>query len=175
MGQGQTSTALGPGGNGWACPDAGRTLLVAGGAGAPPIIAAAGMLAERGLRFDVILGARSADRLWGQREARCYGAGQVSVTTDDGSYGLRGTATDVMARLLEGRGYDLVMSCGPSPMMAGVARLAAERNIPCQVSVERLMACGFGACSCCNVALATGGNRSCCMDGPVFDADEVAW
>ena len=59
--------------------------------------------------------------------------------------------------------------------MAGVARLAAERNIPCQVSVERLMACGFGACSCCNVALATGGNRSCCMDGPVFDADEVSW
>lgn len=175
MGQGQTSTALGPGGNGWACPEAGRTLLVAGGAGAPPIIAAAGMLAERGLRFDVILGARSADRLWGQREARCYGAGQLSVTTDDGSYGLRGTTTDAMARLLKGRGYDLVMSCGPAPMMAGVARLAAERNIPCQVSVERLMACGFGVCSCCNVALATGGNRSCCMDGPVFDADEVAW
>ena len=60
-------------------------------------------------------------------------------------------------------------------MMAGVARLAHEAGVACQVSMERMMGCGFGACACCNVALSKGGYALCCQDGPVFDAEEVAW
>ena len=56
-----------------------------------------------------------------------------------------------------------------------LARLAEVAGIACQASLVRMMGCGFGACSCCNVAMRDGTSRSCCMDGPVFDAGEVAW
>ena len=80
-----------------------------------------------------------------------------------------------MEDLLAQRDYDLVVTCGPSVMMAGVARLAEGAHVACQASLERMMTCGFGACSTCNVAMRAGGYKSCCMDGPVFDAEEVAW
>ena len=60
-------------------------------------------------------------------------------------------------------------------MMRGIASLCSERGVACQVSMERMMSCAFGACNTCNVAMAAGGYKSCCMDGPVFDAKEVAW
>lgn len=148
---------------------------MAGGVGAPPVIAAARMLAQAGLPFDVVLGAQSADRLWGPDQARALGAGEVLVTTDDGSAGIRGFTTAGMEELVGRHGYDLVMTCGPTPMMAGVARLAADMGMACQASLEKLMGCGFGACNCCNVAMVQGGYKSCCTDGPVFDASEVAW
>ena len=97
------------------------------------------------------------------------------MTTDDGTRGLRGFTTDGMVELMSRNGYSCVLTCGPEPMMAGVARLCHERGIACQVSMERMMTCGFGACSTCNVAMRRGGYASTCMDGPVFDAEEVAW
>lgn len=177
MASGQRSTAVGPGGHGWRLPEVtpGRAVLVAGGVGAPPIVAAASMLAGAGIGFDAVLGAQSASRLWGKERLADLGAGQVLVTTDDGSRGMRGFTTDAMALLLGERDYGLAMSCGPQPMMAGVARLAREAGVACQVSTERMMGCGFGACNTCNVAMAAGGYRSCCSDGPVFDAEELAW
>ncbi|WP_246824710.1 dihydroorotate dehydrogenase electron transfer subunit [Olsenella sp. HMSC062G07] len=172
---GERVSAVGPGGVGWPLPDGGRTLLVAGGVGAPPIVAAAGLLAAHDLPFDAIVGARSKDRLWGERQLRDLGAHHTLVTTDDGSYGLGGLTTDAMAQCLAARPYDLVMACGPTRMMAGVASLAEKAHVRCLVSLEQLMACGFGACGCCNVPLRNGGYASCCMDGPVFDGSEVAW
>ena len=59
--------------------------------------------------------------------------------------------------------------------MRGVAAIAHESGLACQVSMERMMSCGFGACGTCNVAMRAGGYASACMDGPVFDAEEVAW
>ena len=64
---------------------------------------------------------------------------------------------------------------GSAELCAGVARLAEGAGVGCQASLERMMGCGFGACSCCSVAMRDGTSRSCCMDGPVFDAGEVAW
>lgn len=69
----------------------------------------------------------------------------------------------------------MAYACGPAPMMASVARLAAKAEIVCQVSLERMMTCGFGACNTCNVAMVSGGYKACCTDGPVFDAREVLW
>ncbi len=176
MRTGDTSTVVGPSGHGWDVPSGtSKVLLVAGGVGAPPIVAAAAMAAKAGVPFDVILGVQTASRLWGKDRAEELGAGAVVVTTDDGSLGVKGFAADAMADLVAKHSYDLVMTCGPMPMMAGVARLAREHDIACQVSMERMMTCGFGACNTCNVAMAAGGYKACCTDGPVFDAQEVAW
>jgi dihydroorotate dehydrogenase electron transfer subunit len=175
MGAGSGSTVVGPCGNGWRIGPGGRALAVAGGVGAPPVIAAARALVESGRDVDVILGAQTKDRLWGEKDACDLSASDVVVTTDDGSYGRRGFTTQAMEDLLAQRDYDLVVTCGPSVMMAGVARLAQDAHVACQASLERMMTCGFGACSTCNVAMRAGGYKSCCMDGPVFDAQEVAW
>ena len=193
MAVGERSTLLGPLGRGWALPaQQGRALLVAGGVGLPPMLAAARMLAEHGVGFDLVVGARtqsmhvypeSKEALsFGQEtvgdEAPTYDPDRVmSYTTDDGTdaSGVARYATDAMAELLQERSYAQVYTCGPTPMMAGVARLADEHGVACQVSMERMMGCGFGACACCNVELAQGGYALCCQDGPVFDAKEVAW
>ena len=182
---GETSTLVGPCGRGWRAPEAeGRALLVAGGIGLPPIVACARMLSRSNVGFDVVVGAQTADRHLNDDiealrsmppEAGCDCARRVVLTTDDGTLGVHGFTTDVMESLVRERGYAQVYACGPEPMLAAVARLADERGMACQVSLERMMGCGFGACSCCNVALRDGGYALCCQDGPVFDAREVAW
>ena len=180
MRTGDTSTLLGPCGKGWSLPtEQGRALLVAGGIGLPPILAAAGMLAERGIGYDLVVGARTKEMLLMSDIKTCVAAGGddalCSICTDDGSFGLKGFTTDAAKTLMAGRDYVQVYTCGPNVMMAGVAKLAAEKDVDCQVSMERMMGCGFGACSCCNVALVGGGYALCCQDGPVFNAREVVW
>lgn len=180
MSLGDKSTLLGPCGKGWQLPaQAGRALLVAGGIGLPPIEAAARMLAAAGIGFDLVVGARTAPMLLKDRAeglASLGGAGcMVICCTDDGTAGRAGFTTEAMAELMADRSYAQAYTCGPTPMMAGVARLAAGRGLACQASLERMMGCGFGACACCNVALVSGGYALCCQDGPVFDAKEVAW
>lgn len=185
MRQTDRSTLVGPCGNGWHLPEtAGRALLVAGGVGLPPIVAAAQMLSEAGVGFDVVVGARTGaahvERLLELLRSLpvvggCDCPRRVTVTTDDGTLGFAGFTTEALPALLSVRPYAQAYACGPQPMMAGVARLASERGIACQVSMERMMGCGFGACSCCNVPLVSGGHALCCQDGPVFDAGEVAW
>lgn len=185
MAAGSTSTMVGPCGRGWRVPDAGgRCLLVSGGVGLPPIVACARMLAEHGVGFDAVVGAQTAARHvtylidelreMAPREG-CDCARKVVLTTDDGTLGMRGFVTSAMEGLMAEHTYGTVYACGPEPMMAGVARLARARSVACLVSLERMMGCGFGACSCCNVELAGGGYALCCQDGPVFDAREVAW
>ncbi len=182
MRPGDASTLVGPCGHGWRLPGGeGRSLLVAGGIGLPPVLAAAEMLAAAGRPFDAVVGAQRGSKLVGVDVDLLRAAGSadpeccVVVCTDDGSLGRAGFTTDAMADLLAERTYETVFTCGPTVMMAGVARLAEGAGVGCQASLERMMGCGFGACSCCNVAMRDGTSRSCCMDGPVFDAGEVAW
>lgn len=176
MAHGDASTVVGPCGSGWRVREGqGRSVVVAGGVGVTPVVACARLLAEGEVPFDAVLGAQTAARLWGERALAELGAASVRVTTDDGTAGRAGLTTDALADLLADGGCDTVYACGPEPMMAGVARLCREAHVSCQVSMERMMGCGFGACSACNVAMAAGGYKSCCKDGPVFDAEEVAW
>lgn len=177
MAPAEKSTVVGPLGNGWWLPQSHESaLVVGGGVGLPPVVAAARMLREAGVPVTAVVGAQTAGRLWqgGVDDLEAMGA-EVHVATDDGSRGFHGFTTGVMESLLAERTFGSVLTCGPTPMMRGVAALAAKAHVPCEASLERMMTCGFGACSTCNVAMRAGGYKSCCMDGPVFDAEEVAW
>lgn len=175
MQPGDASTVLGPGGHGWRWPSGTkRALVVAGGIGITPIVAAGGALAKAGIAFDAVVGTLTAAKLWGTGELTSAGAGEVRVTTDDGSEGTRGFVTAEVAPMLEQGGYDVVLACGPEPMMHAVADVAEAHAVPCMVSMERMMTCGFGACATC-VVETTSGNVGACMGGPVFDARKVVW
>lgn len=180
MAVGDRSVLTGPSGRGWWLPASeGRALLVSGGVGLPPVEAAAGMLAAAGIAYDIVCGARTASVLLeGRAHALAAGGSpdcHVVCCTDDGTAGEPGMPHEQVERLLATRAYTQIYTCGPEVMMAAVARLALGHDIACQVSREAMMGCGFGACACCNVPLASGGFALCCQDGPVFDAREVAW
>ena len=165
---------VGPLGHGWVVPDGiAHALLVAGGLGAAPLGMLAEQLAEQGVAVTVAQGAPTAERLVAralfERVARV-----VDVATDDGSAGERGFVTGPVQRLLASERFDVAFTCGPEAMQRVVAGMLAEAGVPCQVSLERLMACGIGACLSCVVSTRSGLKRAC-VDGPVFDAEEVVW
>ncbi len=95
----------------------------------------------------------------------------MAISTDDGTAGEKGYAAD---NSVLGRHYDLVCTCGPKPMMAGIAHKARANGSPCEVSLENLMACGLGACLCC-VEPTLKGNLRACVEGPVFDTGMLLW
>ncbi len=153
-------------------------VLVAGGYGAAPLFMLSDQLRARGCRVDVLLGAASHDRLFGVLEAK-RGSASVTVTTDDGSAGIRGRVTDPLREIIDAAGSDVVYACGPMPMLAAVAEVAARSGAHSQCAVEEAMACGIGVCMTC--VLPVRGNdgvtrmlRSC-TDGPVFRGPDVRW
>jgi dihydroorotate dehydrogenase electron transfer subunit len=162
-------------------PEGAEPLLVAGGIGAGPFPALVAALASRGRRARMIYGARTAADLslldWFR--AHCD---EVVVTTDDGSLGVKGLVTGPLEELLcgPGGGNLSLFACGPEPMLKAVARLAQERNTPCELSLEAHMACGFGACLGCVVPVRRGageepGYDRVCREGPVMPAGKLAW
>lgn len=170
---------IGPIGNTWdaSCE---RALLVGGGVGAAPLFLLAEKLKQTGVPFDVVLGAQTKDALVArERYADLLGC-EPCCATDDGSYGRSGFCTSlVQERLAEGcqadgKPYDYLAVCGPEPLMKIVAGMGAEAGVRTQVSLERRMACGIGACLSCVVDTVNGKRRSC-VDGPIFNAEEVVW
>lgn len=171
---GDVMDLVGPLGRGWDMPDGiSRALLVGGGLGVAPLGMLVERLAEKGVAVTVALGAPTAERILArdlfERVAR-----RVVTTTDDGSVGERGFVTMAVERLLAEERFDLVYACGPEVMQQRVAALGIAAGVRCQVSLERLMACGIGACLSC-VVTTLDGLRRACVDGPVFDAEEVVW
>jgi dihydroorotate dehydrogenase electron transfer subunit len=165
---------VGPLGHGWEIPaTAGHALLVSGGLGAAPLGMLAEELADRGIATVAAMGAPSAERLVARDlfENQCRA---THVATDDGSAGDHGFVVAVSQRLLDSEQFDVVYTCGPEVMQSIVARQARDAGVACQVSLERLMACGIGACLSCVVTTNLGTKRAC-VDGPVFDAREVVW
>ena len=104
-------------------------------------------------------------------------AGSVTVTTDDGSYGIHGFVTEPLKECV--KDAEMICACGPMPMLKNIAKIAKENHIPCQVSLEQRMACGVGACLGCAVAVFDGNGQQTfkhvCKDGPVFNAEEVVF
>jgi dihydroorotate dehydrogenase electron transfer subunit len=155
-----------------------HATLVGGGYGIAPLLPLAEALRERGCRVDVVLGAASSDKLFGQLEAKRMAA-SLAVTTDDGSAGVKGRVSDVLPAVLERTRSDVVYACGPMPMLRAVADLAAAQGIPSQVAVEESMACGIGVCMTCVLPVVgkdgmTRMVRSC-VDGPVFYGEAIRW
>lgn len=174
MGAGSSSTVLGPGGHGWKMDEnSKRVLVVAGGIGITPVIAAARFAADNGSEVDAVVGALTAAKICGTDELEPL-CGEVRLTTDDGTAGTKGFVTAEVEPMLATGAYDLVLTCGPEPMMRAVAAIAEAAGVKCEVSVERMMTCGFGACNTCNVETVYG-MVGACMAGPVFDSKVVAW
>lgn len=147
-----------------------RRLLVGGGVGVAPLLYLGAVLKARGEETTFLLGARTAKDLLMTDEFRRYG--RVLVTTEDGSEGERGFVTQ--HSVLRQERFDMIHSCGPTPMMKAVARYAREAAVGCEVSLENLMACGLGACLCC-VEKTVDGNLCVCKDGPVFNIEKLLW
>lgn len=178
--------AIGPVGNGWTAKvrhDAGElsnALLVGGGVGAAPLFLLAKELTDSNVSFDIVLGAqtKNAHVCLPHYEQLCSTDPQVA--TDDGSFGCAGFCTSLVEErlneglTLNGAPYDYVAVCGPEPLMRIVSNLATEAGVYTEVSLEKRMACGIGACLSCVVDTIFGKKRSC-VDGPVFAASEVVW
>ncbi|MBQ8936142.1 MAG: dihydroorotate dehydrogenase electron transfer subunit [Bacteroidaceae bacterium] len=147
-----------------------RYLLVGGGVGTAPLLYLGQELVARGCKPTFLLGARSADDLLQVDDFRRFG--EVFLTTEDGSAGERGFVTQ--HSFWKAAAFTRICTCGPKPMMVAVARLAREKGIPCEASLENMMACGLGACLCC-VEDTVDGNVCVCKEGPVFSTDKLKW
>lgn len=170
---------VGPVGQPFRVPSTAATaVLVAGGYGSAPMFGLADAIRAAGGLAHFVLGAATAGRLFGVAEAQA-GAGQVLVTTDDGSLGTSGRVTDVLGDLLGSTGATTVYACGPMPMLRAVARMADAAGIASQCAVEEAMACGIGVCMTCVLPVRGSDGRTrmvrSCTDGPVFDGTSVRW
>jgi dihydroorotate dehydrogenase electron transfer subunit len=147
-----------------------KVLLVGGGVGVAPLLYLGKVLSDGGVEPTFLLGARTQHDLLMPGEFERYG--RLFVTTEDGSLGEQGFVTN--HSLLYKERFDLIQTCGPTPMMKAVARYAHEQGITCEASLENLMACGLGACLCC-VEKTTSGNVCVCKEGPVFNTSRLLW
>lgn len=147
-----------------------RVLLVGGGVGVAPVLYQGAEIKRQGGEPVFLLGARSAKDLLELDLFRNFG--KVYVTTEDASAGEKGFVTN--HSVLQREHFDFIQTCGPTPMMKAVARFAKEKNIPCEVSLENMMACGLGACLCC-VEKTVDGNLCVCKEGPVFNIKKLLW
>ncbi len=143
-----------------------RPVLLGGGVGVPPMYLLARRLIAEGKQVQVILGFNTKSEVFYENEFKALGA-DVTVTTVDGSYGVKGFVTDALKRV----DYTYFYTCGPEPMLKAVYRAAETSG---QMSFEKRMGCGFGACMGCSCKTITGYKRIC-KEGPVMRKEEILW
>ncbi len=147
-------------------------LFVAGGVGTAPVYPQVKWLKEHGINADVIVGSKTKDLLILEDEMKAV-AGNLYITTDDGSYGRSGMVTKVIEDLVgEGKKYDVCVAIGPMIMMKFVCKLTKELNIPTVVSLNPIMVDGTGMCGACRVTVGDK-VKFACVDGPEFDGHLV--
>ncbi|HKM05267.1 MAG TPA: sulfide/dihydroorotate dehydrogenase-like FAD/NAD-binding protein [Lachnospiraceae bacterium] len=147
-------------------------LFVAGGVGTAPVYPQVKWLHERGIKADVIVGSKTKDLLILEEEMKAV-AGNLYITTDDGSYGRSGMVTKTIEELVEaGNQYDLCVAIGPMIMMKFVCILTKKLNIPTIVSLNPIMVDGTGMCGACRVTIGDE-VKFACVDGPEFDGHKV--
>lgn len=169
---GSTLNVILPLGKGFTMPTSAeqRFLLVGGGVGVAPLLFMGEAMQRMGVRPAFLLGARSKSDLLLLDKYRALG--DVYVTTEDGSEGEKGFVTQ--HSILRTERFDSIAVCGPKPMMMAMASYAKQASIPCEVSLENMMACGLGTCLCC-VEDTQDGHVCVCKDGPVFDVNKLKW
>jgi len=160
----------GPYGVPFTAPSSGsRVLLVGGGSGVAPLHFLARVAREAGASCSAVLGFRTAGEVFLADSFQRYC--RVVLTTDDGSLGVRGLASDEAARLISEGPVDAVYACGPEPLIEKVLSLALERGVRFEASMERYMRCAVGVCGSC--VLEPVGLRVC-RDGPVFGGEVLS-
>lgn len=150
-----------------------KVLFVAGGVGAAPVYPQVKWMKENGYDVDCIIGARSKELIILEEPIRQY-AKNLYITTDDGTYGMKGNVNDCIKELIQNQGlhYDIVVAIGPMIMMKYVCILTKELNIKTIVSMNPIMVDGTGMCGACRLTI---GNevKFACVDGPEFDGHMV--
>ena len=153
-------------GNGYDLTEAGdHPVLLGGGVGVPPLYMLAKQLIAAGKRVSVVLGFNKASEVFYAKEFADLGC-DVTVTTVDGSMGVKGFVTDALPE-----GYTYFYTCGPEPMLKAVYKATDTSG---QMSFEERMGCGFGACMGCSCKTLTG-NKRICREGPVMRKEEILW
>ncbi len=166
MTPGQSLDVLTGLGNGYDMQKAGdRPLLLGGGVGVPPLYMLARLLREQGKAVSVVLGFNTKDEIFYEQAFKDLGC-DVTVTTADGTAGVKGFVTDATPA-----DYSYFYTCGPEPMLRAVYKATATSG---QFSFEERMGCGFGACMGCSCKTITGYKRIC-KDGPVLEKEEILW
>jgi dihydroorotate dehydrogenase electron transfer subunit len=174
----------GPLGKGFELDEDSRPVCIAGGVGLAPFLLLAKERRLKGLSpIRLLFGGENQSSLVGQG-AFPEGAVEWSFSTDDGSDGFKGNVLELYQHLLS-QGLlspsSPVLCCGPDPMMAAVARFCGNQGTACKLSLETMMACGYGVCNGCSVKVCGKGRfegktyARACVDGPVFDAEELLW
>ena len=189
---GDSLEVWGPLGNGFSAVPVEHLIMVAGGIGQTPFLALGRQflggrqyglpLQEVATSQSVTLcyGVRRRDLLAGEQDFRDCGI-DLHISSDDGSVGHHGLVTELLEQTLDGKDPTRcrIACCGPEPMMEAVAKVALQRDVACEVSLETPMACGIGICFSCVVKTKQPNNdwdyKRTCVDGPVFDAEKIVW
>ena len=169
---GQNIDIMAPLGHGFTVLPRAKAVCVGGGIGTPPML---GIAKKYGSDAQVISGFRTAGAAILQEDFAAAGC-LTSLCTDDGTAGRHGFVTEELKARLGSDKPDIIYACGPTPMLRGVAELAREYGVRCEVSLEQRMACGVGACLVCVCRTVRDGESflsHVCKDGPVFDSQEV--
>jgi dihydroorotate dehydrogenase electron transfer subunit len=162
LGRGDVFGIRGPYGRGFT-ETKGDALIVGGGMGMAPLMPLARRLTKAKAKLTCIIGAKTREELLFLDRLKGLSGVEVLAVTDDGSYGLKGLATDLVEKVLEERKFGVVYTCGPERMMFKVYRLAERHGLEVQTSLERIMRCSVGLCGSCVI-----GEFRVCRDGPVF-------
>ena len=178
-GPGVELEVIGPLGHGFPLACDGAALLVGGGYGVAPLYFLARKLIESGWkgRIAVFIGGRTKDDLLAVNEFNALGV-ELHLATNDGSAGVKGLVTDPLddelIKLREAGGRFELFACGPDPMLKAVAMRATGTGSKGWISMDRHMICGVGACYAC-IQKTVRGNSRCCIEGPVFAAEDLVW
>ena len=159
-----------PLGNGFTIFPGETMLLIGGGVGVAPLLYLGKKAKEAGANVKFLLGARTENDLLELEQFEAVG--DVFVSTENGGKGEKGFVTQ--HSVLNSGSFSRIACCGPMPMMKAVAKIAKDKSIVCEVSLENVMACGLGACLCC-VEDTVEGNVCVCKEGPVFNIKRLKW
>lgn len=170
---GEKLDVLGPLGHGFTIGDTNKkAVFVGGGIGIYPLLMTAKMYGKNAI---ALLGFRNKSCDVISADFKSYGC-EVIFATDDGSQGVKGYVTDLLDSVLSCGDIDRIFACGPLPMLKTTAKIADDKNIYCEVSMEERMGCGVGACLVCACKVKVSGTEHylhVCKDGPVFDSRAV--
>lgn len=175
LGAGTEMNVMGPCGVGFDVSrlKGGRTaVLVAGGYGIAPLVGLYGRIVKGGCAAKIFYGAKCKSDLVYLNELKKSGA-DICVATEDGSAGERGLVTDALSKRISDIADPVIFACGPHGLLVSVAKLAREKKIGAQISLESHMACGIGVCLGCACKDKDGNFVRICKEGPVFDASEI--